>query len=1095
MITLPANYSAINDKKAASPAVIVSIEESELKTTKTTETDWGNNSSESDVDYASVSGSTILQGGRNKAGWNERTNSFSTGINSIFYNGSNLWVATASGEIASSTDGITWTQRTTGISSEITNVVHDLSGLWAIVASAGEIETSTDGITWTSRTSSFGSTAINGITYGGGLFIAVGGSGKLASSTDGITWTQRTSQFGSTDINDVYYDNSIYVAVGDSGKISTSTDGTTWTSRTSGISENLWGVSYGNGLWVAVGTTGKVITASDPTGTWTSRTSGTSNTIVGIRYDNLTEWWVFTGGNGILSTSEDAITWTSRSSDHDHGSNQIQGIYSGDNQFIIVGDGPKLSTGYFYAKSGDITTNNIDLGSTPTVDGEWQLGDIVPTGTTLTYEAWSSVTGVFDIWSELSSSNTPTPRTKFGYCIDGDDFYIFGGYDGTTELNELWKCDLSSKYRPWTQLTSGATARQTMSLVVNSGKLYVFGGYNGTVNLNDIYEYTISGDSWALKSPSGTPPSIRQGHIAIVDSNKMYIHGGIGAAHLKDLHVYDITGNSWSALTSSSVERYSHVAVISSGKIYIYAGWNTGSGALNTVEEYTISGDSWASKTAGGTAANLRAAVLYSGSMYVFGGNTGSPINSTFAYNISGDSWATVDSGSTARSGHGGVLYNGKMYIFGGYDGSDELNDLWSYGTLGGDAISIGTIEDGDAIIDLKRYYSVRATLTANTGADKTPILQGITASFVTFKKLTETKGFGYNVSITGISSLTTKIDFFKESTIGQVGIDTAFTQELSTYFSTQRKNRLVRIQQGFKDLAEADFINYYYGVISDVDIDTGEQLSISVDDYTVTWSKPVPEKWESSADDVTWTNQHPIDVMLDIFQNHLDVRDSFLLYSTFDTVKAAIPSWIVSRTITGRSEDSKKLIEELRQLMSCFFIPQPDGKISIKRYDSTEAAVATITDDDFIIAPSLSFSGNYDDLINHQLIYYGWDGAGNDLADFSALEDYTNSTSVTNNKEEKFKTTKDKWTLSGQSTQVVDRRTKVDGVFGDAPVILSGKISRRLIALEVGDMVNITIRRYPKSGGFGITAKKFLLTERNYNYQDSNIGVKFLEV
>lgn len=807
MITLPANYSAINDQKAAAPAVIVSLEESELKATKTTEVDWGNNTFEDDVDYASVSGSVLLAGGRNNPGWHSRTSSFSAAINDVFYNGSSLWVAVGDNEVATSPDGITWTQRTTGIAASINGVVHDLSGLWVIVANAGNLESSSDGITWTTRTSSFSTTRINGVTHGGGLFIAVGDAGKLASSPDGITWTQRTSQFGSTNIFGVYYGNSIYVAVGDSGKISTSTNGTTWVARTSGTGNALFGVSFGNSLWVTVGSAGTVLTASDPTGTWTSRTSGETVTLADIRFDILTGWWIFVGSLGILSTSEDAITWTSRTSGF--GSLDIRGIYSGDNQFIIVGTGSALSTGYFYTLVGIIRTDNIDLGSTPTTNGEWQIGDIVPSETEIGYIGWSSATGAFT-----------------------------------------------------------------------------------------------------------------------------------------------------------------------------------------------------------------------------------------------------------------------------------------------GEEASIGIIQDGVEITDLKRYYQVRPILVSNEDRDQTPVLQGITATFITFKKLTETKGFGYNASISSVSALTTKIDFFKESTIGQVTIDAAFTQELSTYFSSQRKNRLVKILQGFKGLAESDFISYYYGVISDAGIGTDEVIPISVDDYTVTWSKPIPAKWESSADDVVWDNIHPVDVMLDIFQNHLDVRDSFLIYSTFNTVKAAIPTWTVSRTITGRSEDSKKLLEELRQLMSCFFIPQPDGKISLKRYDSTEAVVgSTLTDDDFIIAPSFSYAGNYDALINHQLIYYGWDGEGNDLEDYTALEDYTNSTSVTNNKEEKFKTTKDKWTGSGESAQAVDRRTKIDGVFGDAPVILSGRISRRLIALEVGDMKNITLRRYPKSGGFGITDKKFLLIERNYDYRSSNIRVKFLEV
>ena len=414
---------------------------------------------------------------------------------------------------------------------------------------------------------------------------------------------------------------------------------------------------------------------------------------------------------------------------------------------------------------------------------------------------------------------------------------------------------------------------------------------------------------------------------------------------------------------------------------------------------------------------------------------------------------------------------------------------------FGGEETNLGAIVDGDAITQLFRYYRVKASFTSNTDRDESPILQGITASFSTFKKLTNSKGFEYHATISGVASLTTKIDLFKKSTIGQMTVDVAFNQDMSTYFSTPRKNRLAKIFQGFKGLVEDDFINYYYGVIGNISIGSGETLSVDIDDYTATWSKPVPATWETVADDITWTNMHPIDVLLDIFQNHLDVRDSFILYSTFNTVKAAIPTWVVSRTITGKSEDSAKLIDELRQLMSCFFIPQPDGKISIKRFDPTASAVAKITDDDYIKAPSLSYDGNYKELINHLLTYYGWDGTGDNLDDYTALDDFPNTTSISDWKEEKYKTVKDKWTLATQSSQIEDRRDIIDGVFSDSPSILSGNLSRKLLWLEVGDMVNITIRRYPKSGGFGITDKKFLLVSRNYHYKDSQVGVSFLEV
>jgi len=408
---------------------------------------------------------------------------------------------------------------------------------------------------------------------------------------------------------------------------------------------------------------------------------------------------------------------------------------------------------------------------------------------------------------------------------------------------------------------------------------------------------------------------------------------------------------------------------------------------------------------------------------------------------------------------------------------------------------NLGAIVDGQEITQLFRYYRVKARLLSDLDRSESSRIQSITASFVTYTTLTDTKGLGYNVTVSDVSALTTKIDFFKPSTVGQISVDTFFNQEMSTYFSIPRKNHLVKVFQGFKGMAEADYIPYYYGIIGNAPINTGEIVTIDIDDYTATWSKPIPEKWTSSLDDVMWSNVHPIDVLLDIFKNYLDVRDSYIDHSAFDTVKAAYPGWVVTRTITGNSEKTEDLINELRQLMSCFLIPQPDGKVSIKLFDSTASAVASISDDDFITKPGLSYDPQYKEFFNHILTYYGWDGDGDKLSDYAALDDYTNSTSITAWKEEVYKVIKDKWTLSGNTSQVTARRTILNGVFGDAPVLLTGSISKRLLYLEVGDMVNITITRYPKASGFGITNKKFLLINRNYNYGDSNIKVSFLEV
>ena len=66
-----------------------------------------------------------------------------------------------------------------------------------------------------------------------------------------------------------------------------------------------------NASFVAVGQSGIILTSSDGT-TWTSRTSGTSNNLQGVTYGNST--YVTVGDGGTILTSADGTTWTSRTS-------------------------------------------------------------------------------------------------------------------------------------------------------------------------------------------------------------------------------------------------------------------------------------------------------------------------------------------------------------------------------------------------------------------------------------------------------------------------------------------------------------------------------------------------------------------------------------------------------------------------------------------------------------------------------------------------------------------------------------------------------------------------------------------------------------
>ncbi len=1040
MLDYNANFLAELNKGKSDPAVRIHLQEDIFFAEKTSEFDWGSNSAESSVDYASLSGSVILE--------NETT----------------LWVCD------SNNDKIYNIQTNGTLISSFATSVFDVSATGIGGISFQPITLPPEGTLWVcDRTTEKVYNIQTDGTHVSEFFKDA--FDTLATSMTGVTYTLDDTlwicdsitrkfynvQKDGTLISSFFKDAFDVNAFGPQG-ITEHSNGTLWICDS--VTDKIYNVQTDGTLISSFSTSVYDVLALAPTGI-----SFSSDGTLWV-CDDVTNKIYNIQTNGTLISSFATSVF-------DVSATALRGI----------------SQSFSYKTMGNILTDAIDLGSTPTVDGEWEFADSVPAGTTLTYEAWSSATGVFDIWHEYFPSGRPSPRNRFAYCIDGSDFYLFGGHDGTTHLNDLWKCDLSDSSFPWTELTSGATARQDSTLVVYNGKLYLFGGRDASSYFNDIYEYTISGDSWALKSPSGTLPSIRRNHIAVIYNGKMYIHGGYRTVigHLKDIHEYDISGNSWTSKTSGATERYGHVAVVSGAKMYVYAGWNTGLGAINSIEEYDFTGDSWATKTAGGTAANLRVAIIHNGKIYVHGGNTGGgQINSTFEYDISGDSWTTVTAGSTARAGHGGVLYGDKLFIFGGDDGSNELDDMWSYGTLGGDAVSIGTVQDGDAITDLKRYYAVRANLGANTNRDETPVLSSIIADFANYLKIR---------SSIGISALTTTIDLFEESTISQMTVTLALNTVTSSWMATKKpRNKRVRIFIGFNapGFAADDFEKFYFGTVANADITSADKVKIYIDGLAKDWKEDVPETWETAGDDVTWTNEHPIDVMLDIYNTYLPVRASALLLSSFLDVKAATPGWVVTRTITDNPIEGKKLLEQLRKLMSCFFIPQPDGSVKIKRWDPSEAAVNSFTD---LKLMGKNYIGNYRKIINRIFIYYDWAGTGDDTGDFDAVIPGTRPLSKADYGKWETETIKDKWTPVAASSQVQDRITKLLDRYEDPPPRMPATVDLKEMATEEGDIVNITTKRAPSTNMLGILDVRFQVVKKTIDWQGKKLNLELLAV
>lgn len=223
--------------------------------------------------------------------------------------------STATGLKWATPAGISWNQRLTQSTDRINTIAYNGTNLYVAAGGSGVLFTSPDGVTWTSRTSGFGAQNIYKVIFANSLWVIVGGNGLISTSTDGITWTARTANMSTNDIWDVAYDNSIFVAVGggggttNTGGITYSTDGITWTRKSQSLTVGTiyYTVVWNGTNWVvgATNSTNNCLSASTPSGTWTAAASGSAQTILQIFWDGTRhyyttntgascEWWYST---------------------------------------------------------------------------------------------------------------------------------------------------------------------------------------------------------------------------------------------------------------------------------------------------------------------------------------------------------------------------------------------------------------------------------------------------------------------------------------------------------------------------------------------------------------------------------------------------------------------------------------------------------------------------------------------------------------------------------------------------------------------------------------------------------------------------------
>jgi len=182
----------------------------------------------------------------------------------------------------------------------------------------------------------------------------------------------------------------------------------------------------------------------------------------------------------------------------------------------------------------------------------------------------------------------PVPTRRFGYVsvVHKSKFVLFGGFDGSQWLNDMYVFDFPTA--TWTQIQSTGlvpSARSCPAWAKDDTHVYIQGGYDGVTRKSDFFALDLETYTWTEMPSLGTPPSPRYFHSCCLYGNRMYLYGGYsGNERLADMYAYDFDTNHWSQIDCTSGDapsgRSSLVAQVYENSIYVFGGYN-GSTVLN----------------------------------------------------------------------------------------------------------------------------------------------------------------------------------------------------------------------------------------------------------------------------------------------------------------------------------------------------------------------------------------------------------------------------------------------------------------------------------------------------------------------------------
>lgn len=175
--------------------------------------------------------------------------------------------------------------------------------------------------------------------------------------------------------------------------------------------------------------------------------------------------------------------------------------------------------------------------------------------TTTLHETYYNDTWEFSggVWTNITSTPSPSPRFGFGVAFDPLDgeVFLFGGRNAAGfALNDTWEFSGGR----WTNLSIGQAPSPrfwpSMAYDSQTDNIVLFGGVSPTsTDLNDTWTYSLG--TWTQATPVTHPPS-RHGAALMDDpqTSDVVLFGGLGAEYYNT--TWQWSGTNWSDITAAA---------------------------------------------------------------------------------------------------------------------------------------------------------------------------------------------------------------------------------------------------------------------------------------------------------------------------------------------------------------------------------------------------------------------------------------------------------------------------------------------------------------------------------------------------------------